>query len=85
MRTVMIALTCLFFISCAGNQTRPIGWEERLSEADPPEWTVKPAKFDNKQYKAFCGTSHNFSSDGEARDNATQNARKQIIDAIGTV
>ncbi len=84
MKIIIITLACLFIVSCAGNQTKPIGWEERLSQENPPEWTVKPTKFDDKEYKAFCGTSHNFSSDGEARDNATQNARKQIIDAIGT-
>ncbi len=84
MKQTFIAAICLLFVACAGTQQRPIGFEERLTKDEAPEWSVRPIDFDNKEYKAFCGTSHNFSSDGEARDNAMQNARKQIIDAVGT-
>jgi hypothetical protein len=61
-----------------------VGYEEKVSGGNPPIWTTVPADLDSKEAKAFCGTSHNFSSDGEARDNALENARKQIVDAVGT-
>jgi len=72
----------LLSVGCAAH--RPVGFESRITEADPPEWTVRPMKFDTKEAKAFCGVSHNVSSEALARDNALENARKQIVDAMGT-
>jgi hypothetical protein len=83
MKKVLILLLSLTFISCAGTR-KPVGYEEKVSGGNPPIWTTVPADLDSREAKAFCGTSHNFSSDGEARDNALENARKQIVDAVGT-
>ena len=83
----VITILLVFLIGCAASPPKPVGWEERLSPPegeDVPEWTTLPSRFDTEDAKGFCGTSHNFSSDGEARDNAIENARKQIIDAMGT-
>lgn len=82
MRNIIVLVICLTLLSCAGQ--RPVGWEEKISGGDPPEWTNYPSKFDNKEAKAFCGVSHNSSSEAIARDNALENARKQIIDAMGS-
>ena len=84
MKKLLPLLLAVFFLSCAGTRNRPVGYEEKVTGGNPPIWTTIPADFDTKEAKAFCGTSHNFSSDGEARDNALENARKQIVDAMGT-
>ena len=83
MKKIIVILLSIVFVSCAGTR-KPVGFEEKISGGNPPVWTTIPADFDSKEAKAFCGTSHNFSSDGEARDNALENARKQIVDAVGT-
>jgi len=81
MRFFNLVVLILFLAGCAGQ--RPVGWEEKLKGNEPPEWTVRPPKFDTREAKAFCGTSHNASSESVARDDALENARKQIIDAMG--
>ncbi len=82
MRRFTLLSMLLLSVGCAAH--RPVGFESRITEADPPEWTVRPMKFDTKEAKAFCGVSHNVSSEALARDNALENARKQIVDAMGT-
>ena len=84
MKKLLPLILAVFFLSCAGTRNKPVGWEEKISGGNQPDWTLAPADNDSKEAKAFCGTSHNFSSDGEARDNALENARKQIVDAMGT-
>ena len=84
MKRIIIFAIAMLFLSCAGTRNRPVGYEEKVSGGNQPDWPTIPADFDTKEAKAFCGTSHNFSSDGEARDNALENARKQIVDAMGT-
>ena len=74
----------LLLLGACASKHHPIGYEELLSGDDQPRWTLEPAREDSKEAKAFCGTSHNFASEAEARDNALQNARQQIIDAMGT-
>ena len=70
-------------IGCASNPPPPIGVEERVSGVSPPNWTQNPSKHDTKTAKAFVGVSQNMSTEAEARDGALENARKQIIDAMG--
>ncbi len=82
--TVGLLLVFLMTACSAGLSGRPIGFEEQISGGNAPVWTLTPYREDTREAKAFCGTSHNFGSDAEARDNALQNARKQIIDAMGT-
>ncbi len=84
MKKAVIFILAALFMSCAGTRNRPVGYEEKVSGGNPPQWTTLPVEFDTKEAKAFCGTSHNFSSDGESRDNALENSRKQIVDAMGT-
>jgi hypothetical protein len=48
-----------------------------FSQADRPEWIRKPPK-DTAAELYFCGESEEYNSLAEARDNATQNAIKQI-------
>ena len=84
MKKALLFILAALFMSCAGTRNRPVGYEEKVSGGNQPDWATIPADFDTKEAKAFCGTSHNFSSDGEARDNALENARKQIVDAMGT-
>ncbi len=80
--------TCLLAIlllgSCAGAGRLMPGEERQLSGGDPPSWTWEPVKEDSRQAKAFCGLSHNMTSEGEARADALRSAREQIVDAIGT-
>ena len=77
--------TLLFTVACAGGMRgKPVGFEAQISGGETPKWALTPYKEDTKQAKAFCGTSHNFSSEGDARDDALKNARTQIIDAMGT-
>jgi hypothetical protein len=81
-KSIAFAL-CLLLAACAGTR-KPIGYEEKLAGGDEPKWSLSPVSFDSKDAKAFCGTSHNFGSEAEARANALEDARKQIIDAMGT-
>lgn len=84
MKNLIFFLISVLFLSCAGTRNKPVGYEERVFGGNPPPWTTAPADYDSKEAKAFCGISHNFSSDGEDRDNSLENARKQIVDALGT-
>lgn len=81
MRLLTNILVIIILTGCAGQ--RSVGYEERVTKPDPPDWTVKPTDFDTGEAKAFCGLSQNMSSEAQARDNALENARKQIIDAMG--
>jgi len=60
------------------------GEEALVKGAKTPRWVTEPVKEDTKSAKAFCGVSHNLSSEGEARADALRSAREQIVDAIGT-
>ena len=60
------------------------GEELKVEGDDAPRWVTEPYKEDSQEAKAFCGVSHNLSSEGEAREDALKNARQQIMDAIGT-
>jgi hypothetical protein len=80
-----LSLSLLFTMACSSGLSKmPLGFEEKISGSETPGWALTPYKEDTGDAKAFCGTSHNFSSEGEARDDALKNARTQIIDAMGT-
>ena len=81
MRVITTILAMIFLAGCAGQ--RPVGYEERVTKFDLPDWTIRPTDFDTDEAKAFCGLSQNMSSEAQARDNALENARKQIVDAMG--
>ena len=84
MKKIVVLFASVLLLSCAGTRNQPIGYEEKVSGGEAPKWTMVPVEYDSKEAKAFCGTSHNFSSDAEARNNSLENARTQIVDAMGT-
>lgn len=72
-----------FLLGCAGVPKHPVGYEEMVQGGERPKWVFHPTEFDTKSAKAFVGTSLDFAMEGQARDDAIKNARKQIIDAMG--
>lgn len=85
MKKLSASLLALFLLTaCAGAGRLMPGEERQVSGGDPPDWTWVPVKEDTRQAKAFCGLSHNLTSEGEARADALRSAREQIVDAIGT-
>ena len=61
----------------------PIGHEEKISGSERPKWVDTPVKEDTKEAKAFVGLSLNEQMESQARAGALEDARKQIIDAMG--
>jgi len=84
-RRITGALSLLFLLltACAAGGRLLPGQEKQVSGGEKPDWALEPVKEDTKDAKAFCGVSHNLTSEGEAREDALRSAREQIVDAIG--
>jgi len=78
-------MMALMLLASSASARRLMPGEERqISGGDAPAWSLEPVKQDTRKAKAFCGLSHNMTSEGEARADALRSAREQIVDAIGT-
>ncbi|RLA95233.1 MAG: hypothetical protein DRG83_18835 [Deltaproteobacteria bacterium] len=79
------AISLIFFVlsGCASTKQFPIGSEVLVSGKEKPSWINRPTEKDTKKAKAFVGTSLNESMESQARAGALEDARKQIIDAMG--
>jgi len=72
-----------FLLSCSTVKQVPVGHEEKISGSERPKWVDTPVEEDTKDSKAFVGLSLNEKMESKARAGALEDARKQIIDAMG--
>lgn len=80
---LVAAIALLICIQCSSTKNLPIGYEGKISGGDRPGWVNAPAAKDTKDAKAFVGVSLNEKMEAQARAGALEDARKQIIDAMG--
>ena len=80
---VVMLSVLLSLIGCAG-KPKMVGDETILSGQEMPKWVGDPNRESDKDFKAYVGTSRNFTTMQEARNDARMAAYEQALEALGT-
>jgi hypothetical protein len=92
--TIIVATVCLAFLACASSTPAPAQKSERelaIERAAPirtepaqrPDWIDTVPR--PTSALAFVGTSLRYATSAQARDNAQENGRRQLVDYYGTL